>query len=98
MNTLAQGIGASMIESMAETIPQKEMRTLFCSDYMQFVSVTTMIQHSKKVAHWVTAEVISANGTKVSHKHFKNSFLLDMFGFFPFHLIKPYNHILHLIP
>ena len=66
MNTLAQGIGASMIESTADTIPQKEMKTLFSSDYMQFVSVTTMIQHSKKVAHWVTAEVINANGNKVS--------------------------------
>lgn len=54
-----------MIDSAAETIPQKEMKTLFSSDYVQFVSVTVMIQHSKKLAHWVTAEVINANSTKV---------------------------------
>ena len=65
MNTLAQGIGASLAGSSADAIPNQEKKPLFHSDYMQLVAVPEMIQHSKKVAHWVTAEVISATSTKV---------------------------------
>ncbi|KAF6037991.1 KNDC1 [Bugula neritina] len=64
MNTLAQGIGASLVGSNADTIPNQEKKLLFHSDYVQLVGVSDMIQHSRRLAHWVTAEVISAANVK----------------------------------
>lgn len=65
MNTLAQGIAASLLTSNSDDIRKEEKKPLFHSDYIQLVAVTNMIQHSKKISHWVTAEVISACNSKV---------------------------------
>jgi len=53
------------VGSNADTIPNQEKKLLFHSDYVQLVGVSDMIQHSRRLAHWVTAEVISAANVKV---------------------------------
>lgn len=68
MDTLAQGISASLANSSTSSgqMPLKEMKLMFQGGYVNLVTLLPMIEHSKKISHWVTAEIISANNAKVT--------------------------------
>lgn len=69
MDTLAQGISASLANNNNSQMPLNEMRLMFQGGYVYIVTVLPMIEYSKKLAHWVTAEIISAGNAKVSMQY-----------------------------
>lgn len=70
MDTLAHGISASLAGNhrngdASNALQLKERKLMFQSGYMYMMSLMPMIKHSKKLSHWVTAEIISARSEKV---------------------------------